>query len=410
MVTDAYAVDTNGYPVKRTNHKYARGVNRPGGAFQGKATEDSKMTNIVINEKEIKKYYVPRASGKSEFSFRQVREYLQQLVEFYLYKFRWLRFGIVGAVGAVVHLAVLYGLSNLMGLWYIASGVIAVLAAATTNYILNHIWTFKERKIDNLSVGWLKYLLLAGLMDGTYIGLLAFFTEVVGLWYMLSAALSLLIIFPVRYNIARLWIWGDWRLSRLITSKHPDDVDYEWYAFTRGSPVQKWWKQSIAKAVWGLLPEGSEVLNIGCGSSPIMAKYSGVGIDSNEGKVEFMRANFCNQGSCEFIVGQAEALHFKANSFDAILCIEVIEHISEPAKVIAEIARVAKANAKVVLATPDYSKVLAYVVDILTPYGTSHTYRFTKRKLERLCITYGLKPVKHKYVGGCDLVELFEKQ
>jgi len=53
---------------------------------------------------------------------------------------------------------------------------------------------------------------------------------------------------------------------------------------------------------------------------------------------------------------------------------------------------------------------LAYVVDILSPYGASHICRFTKRQLERLCITHGLKPVKHKYVGGCDLVELFEKQ
>ncbi len=409
MVTDAYAVDMNGYPVNRTNHEYAHGANHPGGAFQGKTTEESMMPNTELNEGEIKKYYMPRARGKSKFSFRQVREYLYQLVELYLYKFRWLRFGIVGAVGAVVHLAVLYGLTDLMGLWYIASGIIAVLAAATTNYILNHIWTFKERRIDNHSVGWLKYLLLAGLTDGMYIGLLAFFTEVVGLWYMLSAVLSLLIIFPIRYNIARLWIWGDWRLSRLITSKHPDDADYEWYAFNRGSPVQKWWKHSVAKAVWELVPEGSEVLNIACGSSPIMAKYSGVGIDINEGKVEFMRANFRNQGGCEFIVGQAEALPYKAGAFDAILCIEVIEHISEPAKVIAEIARVAKTNAKVVLATPDYSKVLAYVVDILTPYGADHVYRFTKRKLERLCITHCLKPVKHKYIGGCDLVELFEK-
>jgi len=353
---------------------------------------------------------MPRAKGKSKFSFRQVTEYLRQLVKLYLYKFRWLRFGIVGATGTVIHLAVLYGLTDLIGLWYIASAVIAVVVAATNNYILNHIWTFKERKIESHRAGWLKYLLLVGLCDGIYIGLLAFFTELFGLWYILSAILSLLIVFPVRYNIARLWIWGDWRLSRLISSKHPDDADYEWHAFTHGSPVQKWWKQSLARAVWELLPEGSEVLNIGCGSSPIMAKYSGVGIDSNEGKVEFMTANFHNQYGCEFIVGQAKALPFKADSFDAILCTEVIEHISEPAQVIAEIAGLAKTNARIVLATPDYSRALAYVVDIMTPYGASHTYRFTKRKLERLCIAHGLKPVKHKYVGSCDLVELFQKQ
>jgi len=39
MVTGAYAADINGYPVKRANHEYARGANRPGGTFQRQETE-----------------------------------------------------------------------------------------------------------------------------------------------------------------------------------------------------------------------------------------------------------------------------------------------------------------------------------------------------------------------------------
>jgi ubiquinone/menaquinone biosynthesis C-methylase UbiE len=58
MVTDACAVDMNGYPVKRTNQEYARGANRPGGASPRKTTEDSMMPNTELNDKEIKKYYI----------------------------------------------------------------------------------------------------------------------------------------------------------------------------------------------------------------------------------------------------------------------------------------------------------------------------------------------------------------
>ncbi|MFC1875128.1 GtrA family protein [Chloroflexota bacterium] len=341
--------------------------------------------------------------------FKQLIISARNFVNRSLDKYRWIRFAIVGGTGSLVHFAVLFSLTEIAGLWYMLSAVIAVLAAATNNYILNNIWTFKGKRVHSHIIGWLKYILLASVSDAIYLLLLAFFTEVAGLWYMLSALISLLIVFPFRYNISRLWIWGDLGLSRIISNKHPDEADYDWHAFANGSPIQKWWKLSIARAIWSLVPEESYVLDIGCGSSPILSKYKGVGIDSNRDKIEFMKSHLGDTGQCKYLVGNALSLPFENNSFDAVLCIEVIEHLKNPDSVIAEIMRVTKPNAKIVLATPDYSKPLAYIIDIMTPYGGYHTYRFTRRSLEKLCRAHGLKPLKYKYVGSCDLVELFEK-
>lgn len=341
--------------------------------------------------------------------FKQLIMSAHKFVNRGLDKYRWIRFGIVGGIGSLIHFAVLFSFTEIAGLWYLFSAVIAVLVAATNNYILNNIWTFKEKEVHSHTIGWLKYILLASVSDAIYLLLLAFFTEVVGFWYMLSALISLLIVFPFRYNISRLWIWGNLGLNRIISSKHPDEADYDWYAFTNGSPIQKWWKLSIAKAVWSLLPEESYVLDIGCGSSPILSRYKGVGIDSNKDKIEFMKSHLGDTGQRKYLVGDALFLPFEDNNFDAVLCIEVIEHLENPAGVITEIMRVAKPNAKIVLATPDYSKPLAYIIDIMTPYGGYHTHRFTRRSLEKLCRAHGLKPLRHIYVGSCDLVKLFRK-
>jgi putative flippase GtrA/SAM-dependent methyltransferase len=327
----------------------------------------------------------------------------------YLDKYRWLRFGIVGGIGTLIHFAVLFSFTKL-GLWYIFSAIVAVLVAATSNYILNQLWTFKENKIQRKIIGWLKYISSSSIFDGLYLLLLAFFTEVVGVWYIFSAVISVLIVFPLRYNVSRLWIWGNLRPSMVISRKHPDDADYDWDAYQNGTPIQKWWKVSITKAVWSLLPEVSNVLDIGCGSSYTLSRYKGIGIDINEDKVKFMNSHLGDDGQRVYLLGNASFLPFKDNSFDAILCIEVIEHLQIPKDIMAEIARVTKPNGKIVIATPDYSKPAAYIIDIMTPYGGYHTYRFSRRSLEKICEASGLKPLKYTYVGGCDLVALFEKR
>ncbi len=327
----------------------------------------------------------------------------------YLDKYRWVRFGIVGGIGSLIHFAVLFSLTEVAGLWYIFSAIIAILAAATSNYILNQTWTFAEKRVHRHILGWIKYLLLASISDFVYLMLLAYFTEVVGLWYILSAIISLLIVFPFRYNISRLWIWRGLKPSRIVSRKHPDQADYDYDAYKNGSPIQKWWKLSITKAVWTLLPEASNVLDIGCGSSHTLSRYVGIGIDSNKDKVDFMNSHLSGLNHNRYLVADARTLPFEDNSFDAVMCIEVLEHLEKPGEVISEIARVARPHAKIVLATPDYSKPLAYILDIMTPYGGDHTYRFSRRQLQKLCVACGLKPLRHKYVGTCDLVALFEK-
>ncbi len=153
--------------------------------------------------------FVNRRYGESKFSLEQIRDYLLQLGALYFYKYRRLvKFCVVGASGTAINFAVLYSLTDFVGLFYLASAIIAVIIASTSNYILNDIWTFKGSRVGSSIVGWLKYNSTSLITDAIYIGLLALFVEIVGLWYMLGAFLSLLIIVPLRFIIVSKWIWG----------------------------------------------------------------------------------------------------------------------------------------------------------------------------------------------------------
>jgi putative flippase GtrA len=54
----------------------------------------------------------------------------------------------------------------------------------------------------------LQYLTMAGVTYPMYIGLLYVLTDFAGMWYMMSMALSIIIMFVVNYTVAKRWIWN----------------------------------------------------------------------------------------------------------------------------------------------------------------------------------------------------------
>lgn len=83
---------------------------------------------------------------------------------------KFLKFGIVGASGMVVHFAVLYLFREIAGLNSFVANTIGFITAATTNYILNRIWTFRSHE-KQVGVEYLKFILVSiiglGINNGT---------------------------------------------------------------------------------------------------------------------------------------------------------------------------------------------------------------------------------------------------
>lgn len=348
--------------------------------------------------KEVPICFVDRTRGESKFNKKEVVRYITHLAKLFWYKYKAIvKFGMIGVSGALLHFLLLYTFTDIVNLWYIASAILSIIVASTSNYILNHRYTFTDRQITNHLIGWFKYQVMSGITDGIYLGFLALFVEVLGLWYMLGAFLSAALVFPVKFGVASSLIW-----SKRIDTK---DADYEWQAFYKGSIAQKWWKRRIAKIVWGWVPDASKLLDIGCGSSPIIARYGkdATGIDINKDKIKLMKKKLPD---VNYYAVKVDRLYGK---YDHILCIEVLEHLEEPEKMVKKISRLLKIGGLVVFATPDYGRPLWYLAELFTPYKEEHVIKFTRKSLEELCQKYALSPLSHKYVAGCDLVEVFVK-
>jgi dolichol-phosphate mannosyltransferase len=164
---------------------------------------------------EVPYTFVPRARGASKLSRRIIWQYLKQLVQLYSHKYQITNFMVVGGIGYIINIAV-YSLltislnspqTTFMGQhFYLAPFVVSSFLAIISNYILNKIWTFKGWKEGRL--GALRYLgmaLATLLLDMAFLWILV---DGAKIHPIPAAALAILIVFIVRFLIARKWIWS----------------------------------------------------------------------------------------------------------------------------------------------------------------------------------------------------------
>ncbi len=74
--------------------------------------------------------------------------------------FKFVKFGIVGASGMVVHLCVLYLCRDVLGINTFISNTLGFIVAATTNYILNRIWTFRSHD-KQVGMEYMKFIIVS---------------------------------------------------------------------------------------------------------------------------------------------------------------------------------------------------------------------------------------------------------
>lgn len=91
---------------------------------------------------------------------------------------------------------------------------------------------------------------------------------------------------------------------------------------------------------------GKDVLDLGCAGG-FMAEALAVkgarvtGIDPASGAIDAAKAHAAHEGhEIVYDVGVGEDLPYPDDSFDAVVCVDVLEHVSDLLKVLAEVARV----------------------------------------------------------------------
>jgi len=102
------------------------------------------------------------------------------------------------------------------------------------------------------------------------------------------------------------------------------------------------------------------VLDVGCGDGTLIKKIDAgeiVGIDASRTAVAIAKRKLKNKKNAIIKLENAEKMRFPKNRFDKIACTEVLEHTSNPRKVINEIRRVVKRNGLAVISVPNEKNV-----------------------------------------------------
>jgi SAM-dependent methyltransferase len=131
----------------------------------------------------------------------------------------------------------------------------------------------------------------------------------------------------------------------------------------RSDPLYARYKERVA-ALLDPAP-GRRYLEIGAGTGADaieLARRHGaevVGVDSSSAMVEEAR----RRGLAQAIVADAHALPFDADEFDGGWADRTFQHLAEPGKALAEMARVIRPGGLVVVADPDYGTQVVNVPD-----------------------------------------------
>lgn len=137
------------------------------------------------------------------------------------------------------------------------------------------------------------------------------------------------------------------------------------------------WQRHVAAYALadGFLPQG-RVLDLGCGvghSFHLLEPRETVGVD--------ISAEALAGQERETVVADMRELPFGDGEFDSVLSVQSLEHVPDPERVVAEVARVIKGDGVVMFVTPN-RLTLGRPDEIIDPY---HFREFDSIELEALC-------------------------
>ncbi|MBT7290539.1 MAG: glycosyltransferase [Chloroflexi bacterium] len=212
-----------------------------------------------------------------------------------------------------------------------------------------------------------------------------------------------LIQFAISYLKTFKRMWG---LRNSIES-----ADYDERAYNSVIPMQRWWQRKRFKIITKLAKDAGAILDIGCGSSKILGALDNViGLDILMRKLRYGRKH----GKPLFNASVFN-LPFKDNTFDCVICSEVIEHVPADKSTFAEMTRVLKPGGRLILGTPDYGRgrwrFTEWVYEHVIPggYAEEHITHYTQKSLTELMESLGYTSKENHYVFGSELIMLLEK-
>lgn len=166
-----------------------------------------------LRVKEFPLQFAQRRAGESKLDRAVAFEFLVGLYDRTLGRLiptRFAMFGTVGALGVVVHLAVLSLLYLIAGNSFVAATAIATFVAMSVNFWLNNWLTYRDQRLRGLGAvlkGWLGFCLTCSIGAVANVAV-ASLLEARGVCWLLAALAGIVIGAVWNYALSSRFVWG----------------------------------------------------------------------------------------------------------------------------------------------------------------------------------------------------------
>jgi SAM-dependent methyltransferase len=155
--------------------------------------------------------------------------------------------------------------------------------------------------------------------------------------------------------------------------------------FIRAAPLERSSIYSFVAEQASLLPVGSRVIDVGAGEAPYRELFAA------QSYLTLDRADTPHSGSVD-LNGDADSIPAEADSFDAVLCTQVLEHVAEPRNALREFHRVLRPGGLLIATVPFVWE------EHETPFDY---YRYTRYGIDHLVCRAGFENVEVRPRTDC---------
>jgi len=202
--------------------------------------------------------------------------------------------------------------------------------------------------------------------------------------------------------------WSLWKLRNSILA-----ADYDDRAHDSSIWLQRYWQRKRFQYVTELIAGQGPVLDVGCGSSRIIATLpsGSVAVD-----ILLRKLRHARKFGRPLVQASGFSLPFADASFPCVLCSQVIEHVPKESSILDELCRVLRSDGRLVLGTPDYANwqwvymEKAYGLAAPGGYADEHIAHYTQAELVETFRRRGFQPEAVRYILRGELIMAFRKR
>ncbi len=119
---------------------------------------------------------------------------------------------VISLLISALSIAMIYILTDIIGLWYMLSAVIVAGILAIISFLTNYLWTWKVKNKETKTVitsRFIRYAITGGCTTLVTWSLLYTLTEFANLWYIVSAIICWLIALAISFLVNNFWTYKE---------------------------------------------------------------------------------------------------------------------------------------------------------------------------------------------------------